>query len=114
MNPGEYNALHVIHIVSVIGMAGAVFYACAAGPETRKRVLMWSGIAATLALLTGLRMAFGIYHAMPGWIWVKLACWLGIAAFAGTAYRRRKTGLWITLTLVLSAVALAMVYWKPF
>ncbi|HWA85758.1 MAG TPA: hypothetical protein VG710_06020 [Opitutus sp.] len=114
MNPGEYNALHVVHLLSLIGLAGTVFYACAGAPETRKRALMWGGIASLLVLLTGIRMAQGIYHGMPGWIWVKLVCWLGLSAFTGVAYRRRaKASLWIVLTLVFAAVALAMVYWQP-
>jgi hypothetical protein len=60
-------------------------------------------------------MAMGIYHGMPGWVWVKLVCWLGLSAFVGLAYKRRaKAGLWITLTLLLVAIALVMVYVKPF
>ena len=37
------------------------------------------------------------------------------AAFVGFAYRRReKAALWIILTLVFGAIALVMVYVKPF
>ena len=115
MNPAEYNALHILHVFSVIVMGATVFYAAAGAPETRKKTLMWSGIASVLALATGARMAMGIYHGMPGWVWVKLVCWLGLSAFVGLAYKRRaKAGLWITLTLLLVAIALVMVYVKPF
>jgi hypothetical protein len=115
MNPAEYNALHIIHVFSVLGMAGAVFYATAGAAETRKKVLMWSGIASLLALATGARMAFGIYHGMPGWVWVKLICWLALSAFVGVAYKRReKAGLWVWLTLIFAALALVMVYTRPF
>ena len=115
MNPAEYNALHIIHVFTVLGLVGTVFYACAAAPETRKRALMWSGIAALIAVLTGMRMAQAIYHTVPVWAWVKTVCWLAISAFVGFAYRRReKASLWIILTLVLAGIALVMVYVKPF
>jgi len=115
MSPAEYNALHIIHVFSVLGLVGTVFYACAGAPETRKRTLMWNGIAAVLVIATGMRMAQGIYHTVPVWAWVKTVCWLAIAAFVGFAYRRReKAALWIILTLVFGAIALVMVYVKPF
>jgi hypothetical protein len=115
MNPSEYNALHVLHLISLLGMIAAVFYAAAGAPETRKKALMWGGIASLVVALTGVRMAQAIYHAMPGWIWVKVVCWLGLAALVGPAYKRRaKAGLWLVLSLVLALVALVMVYYKPF
>lgn len=115
MNPSEYNALHVIHLLSLFFMVGAIFYACAAAPETRKKTLMWSGIAALLVVGTGMRMALGIYQTIAVWAWVKVVCWLGLAALVGIAYKRReKRALWIELTLILVAIALVMVYYKPF
>lgn len=115
MNPQEYNALHILHVFSALLLVGTTFYACAGAPETRKKTLMWSGIASLLVLFTGFRMWQAIYHFSGGWAVVKLVCWLGISAFAGLAYKRRaKAGLWITLTLVLSAIALTMVYVRPF
>ncbi|MCC6415053.1 MAG: hypothetical protein IT582_03990 [Opitutaceae bacterium] len=115
MNPHENNALHILHVLSAIVAIGTIFYACAGTPETRKKTLIWSGIAGLLLLLTGIRLWQGLYGFAGGWAIVKLVCWLGLAAFAGLAYRRReKTSLWITLTVVLTAVALAMVYLRPF
>ncbi|HTJ77535.1 MAG TPA: hypothetical protein VL357_00930 [Rariglobus sp.] len=115
MNPAEYNALHIVHVFSAIALVATVFYACAGAPETRKKVLMWSGIASLLLLLTGIRMWQGLFNFSGGWAVVKIVCWLGLSAFAGLAYKRRaKSGLWITLVLVLSLLALIMVYLKPF
>ena len=115
MNPAESNALHIIHVFSAIALVATVFYAAAGAPETRKKALMWSGIASLLVLLTGIRMWQGLFHFSGGWAIVKLVCWLGLSAFAGLAYKRRaKAGLWITLTLVLSLLAVIMVYLKPF
>jgi hypothetical protein len=99
----------------VLALVGTTFYACAGAPQTRKKVLMWSGIASLLVLLTGLRMWQGVYQFAGGWVWVKLICWLGVSAFAGLAYRRRaQAGLWISLTLALALIAVAMVRLKPF
>jgi len=115
MNQAEYATLHIIHVFAVLGLVASVFYACAADPTTRKRTLMWGGIASLVVAATGMRLAMGIYHAMPAWVWVKVVCWLAISAFSGVAYRRReKAPLWVWLTLGLSAVALVMVYAKPF
>lgn len=115
MSPAEYNALHVVHLLSLLGMVGAIFYACAGAPETRRKALMWSGIATLLVVATGIRMTMGIYHGMPGWIWVKVVCWLGLAGLVGPAYKRRgKAGAFIVVALVLAAIALVMVYAKPF
>jgi hypothetical protein len=116
MNPQELNTLHIVHVLAVLGLTGATFYAFAGAPESRKRVLMWSGIASLLVFLTGLRMWQGLYHFHAGWwIMVKFVCWLGLSAIGGIAYRRRGiTGLLMFITLVLLATALAMVYVRPF
>jgi hypothetical protein len=115
MNPHELNTLHILHVLSVLGLTGATFYAFAGAPESRKRVLMWSGIASLLVLLTGLRMWQALYGFHGAWVVVKLVCWLGLSAISGIAYRRRgATGLLVLVTLALLATALAMVYVRPF
>lgn len=116
MNPQELNTLHILHVLSVLGLTGTIFYAFAGAPESRKRVMMWSGIASLLVLLTGLRMWQEFYHFHAGWwLMVKFVCWLGLSAMSGIAYRRRgAVGLLVVITLVLLAAALAMVYVKPF
>jgi len=115
MNAAELHSLHILHVLAVLVLIGTTFFACAAPADTRKRVLMWSGIASLLVLLTGLRLWQGVYGMAGVWAIVKLICWLGISAFAGVAYRRReKAKLWIALTLALAALALVMVYVKPF
>lgn len=115
MSPFETNLLHVLHVASVVIVIAYTFYAFAAAPETRKRVLMISGIATLLALLTGIRMWQGIYSfEMLGWVVVKIVCWLGLSALTGVAYRRRdKTSALMSVILLLATVALVMVYWKP-
>lgn len=115
MNPTENNALHVLHVLSAIALVGTTFFAFAGAPEARKRTLMWSGIASVLALLTGVRMWQALYHFSGGWVIVKLVCWIGLSALTGIAYKRRgAAGLLGVITVALAAVALYMVYFRPF
>jgi hypothetical protein len=115
MSIPEVNTLHLLHVCSAIFLVGWTFYAFAGPPESRRRVLAYSGIASLLVLLTGLRLWQGMYGFHGGWVVVKLVCWLGLSAIAGMAYRRRsrvQLFLWITVILVTTAVE--MVYFKPF
>ena len=117
INAHELNALIILHIFAVIVLVGTVFYACAGALETRKKVLMWNGIASLVVLLTGGRlwMVLKPTFQQQGWLVVKFVCWLGVSALAGFAYRRReKAGLWMVLALVLALTAVAMVRVKPF
>jgi hypothetical protein len=115
MNPFELNLLHVLHVASIVVVIAYTFYAFAAAPETRKGVLIGTGIATLIVLLTGIRMWQGMFSfAMMGWIVVKILCWLGISALTGVAYRRRdKAAVLMTVVLLLAVVAVVMVYFKP-
>jgi hypothetical protein len=115
MSPFELNLLHVLHIASVVVVIAFTFYAFAAAPETKKSVMIITGIATVLALLTGIRMWQGMFNfSLLGWVLVKIVCWIGLSALTGVAYRRRdKTGALMTVVLLLAVVALVMVYWKP-
>ena len=115
MSLQEVSALHIIHVFAVIAVVASVFYACAAAPETRRKVAKWSGIASLLLFVTGVRMWQGLYHFKGGWVWVKILCFFAIAGFVGVAYRRReKTKLWVVLSLTAALIALVMVYTQPF
>jgi len=117
ISSGELNSLHILHVFGVMVLLGTVFYACAGAPESRKKLLMWSGIASLLVLLTGGRLWGVLKPTFPqqGWLVVKLVCWLGLSGLGGLAYRRReKACLWLALALVLAVTALAMVYVRPF
>jgi hypothetical protein len=117
MNPSaEYYVLHLVHGTAAFVLVGYTFYAFAAPPETRKRTMIWTGVASLVMLLTGIRMWQTMYGFAPaGWLVVKFLCWLGLAALSGIAYRHREkagTLAWIALGLVV--VALTMVFVKPF
>ncbi len=116
MGPPEINALHIVHVSAVLALIAFTFYAFAAPPETRKAVLAVTGLAFVVLALTGIRMWQGLYSfAFLGWIFVKIACALGITALVGLAYRRRsQAGLLMAVILGLAVIALVMVYTKPF
>ena len=96
MNPHEYNALHVLHVLSALVLIGFTFYAFAAPAASRKAVMIWTGVSSLLIFLTGIRMWQGIYAFAGGWAVVKLVAWLALSALAGMGYRRReKAGLFI-------------------
>lgn len=116
MNPNELNIVHIAHVVGVLVLVAFTFFAFAGPAETRKRVLMITGMASLLVLATGIRMWQGLFgfHAF-GWIIVKLFCWLVISGLTGAAYRKRdKANTLMVIVLVLATIAVVMVYAKPF
>ena len=116
MNPHEINLLHVVHVAAVVILIAYTFLGFAGTPDTRKRVLVMTGIASLLILLTGIRMWQGMFaFKMMGWILVKGFCWLVLSALTGVAYRKReKVGALTVIVLGLTVVALVMVYHRPF
>jgi len=116
MNPSESIILHVLHVSAALVLVGWTFYALAAALETRKRALIWTGTASLVLLVTGLRLWQTLYGFAPaGWVFVKMACWLGLAALAGIAYRKReRAGALVWIALILAVTAVTMVYWRPF
>ena len=112
MRPTIY---HILHVSSLLVLFGYTFYAFAAPAETKKRVMMITGIASLVMLVSGFGLLAKLHLGFPGWVIVKLVCWLGISALGGMAYRKRdKAGLFMLLALVLAITAVAMVYVKPF
>ncbi|MSU51722.1 MAG: DUF1516 family protein [Opitutus sp.] len=112
MSPTFY---HILHVSSLIVLLGYTFYAFAAAAETRKKVLMITGVMSLLMLVSGIGLLHKLQLGFPGWAIVKLVCWLGLSAVAGIAYKRRAQADAIMLiTLALAIVAVTMVYLKPF
>jgi hypothetical protein len=109
------NTYLVLHLSSIFVLLGYTFYAFAAPAETRRRVLMITGVAALLVLLSGGAMLAKLHLGFPGWAIVKSVCWLGLAATSGIAYRRRAMAdLFMVIAFVLAITAVAMVYVRPF
>jgi hypothetical protein len=104
---------HVLHVLSLIILTGGAFYAFAGSPDTRKRVLMITGIASLVQLISGV----GLWHKMglsvSAWLIVKLVCWLALSALAGIGYRQRgKAGLFMVIILGVVLLALIAVYYR--
>ncbi|MEY2878737.1 MAG: hypothetical protein RLZZ15_1117 [Verrucomicrobiota bacterium] len=116
MNPRELTALHIVHLVGVLVLIGFTFFAFAGPAETRKRVLMITGVSSLLVLLTGIRMWQGKYSFhLFGWVALKLLCWLGLSAISGIAFRKRElVNPLMIVTLVLAILAVALAFAKPF
>jgi hypothetical protein len=109
------NTYLVLHLSSIFVLLGYTFYAFAAPAETRRRVLMITGVAAVLVLVTGFGMLHRLHLGMPGWAVVKLFCLLGLASITGFAYRRRaQADFFMIVAFVLAITAVAMVYVRPF
>lgn len=113
MSPTVY---YIIHLVSLFVLFGYTFYAFAAPAETRKKVLMITGIASLLVLISGFGLLSKVYqNQFQTWMIVKLVAWLGISALAGLGYRRRgKAGVFAVVAIVLALAAVIAVYKKPF
>ena len=102
-----------LHVAAGFHLTALTFAACAApDPEKRKRSPMLTGI---LSRDAGRRLrAGGPGLRQPGlesWMFVKIACWLGLSALAGIAYRKpEKAGGLMLLGTVLVLVAVGTAY----
>jgi hypothetical protein len=120
---------HVLHVTAIILMAAITFQSCADPDESKKRKrMMLGGIAAFIAFVAGFGLLAKAEPAIggllakaepaigwPGWVIVKLICFLGIAGLSGAAYRSpSKAGTFSLITAVLVAVAVYCVYYRPF
>jgi hypothetical protein len=107
--------LLVIHLSSIFVLLGYTFYAFAAPAETRKRVLMITGTAALVVIMTGGAMLGKMHLGFPGWAIVKLVCAVGLGCMVSFAYRRRaQADAFMMVTFVLAITAVVMVYVRPF
>ena len=107
----------LLHILSLIVLTAHTFMAFAnPAPENRKRTMMITGVAALLLFVSGFGMlSINKIPFATGWVIVKLFCWLGFASLAGIAYRKPECrGMLSKVALVLVAVAIFMVYFRPF
>ena len=106
----------IAHIFSVIILAAITFGALAAPQsENRRFFLMWSGIFALVVFVSGFGLLARLSFGFPGWVTVKLACWLALAALTGLAFRRPDQGRTLTIIAVLAVlIAVGMVVMKPF
>lgn len=112
----SFQFYQLIHFFSAIMLAGIVFAALAnPQPERRRTILIWSGVAALAALVSGFGMLAIGRFGFPGWVFVKLAAWLALAAIAGVAFRRPQQAQPLTIVAVLAVLlAVGAAVLKPF
>ena len=106
----------LIHVTTVILLSSVTFTAFAApNPDNRRTCLMMSGVLSLLVFLTGFGAMGMMGLGFPGWAMVKVVCWLALSGLTGMAFRM--TGQIPTLRIVavvVIAIAVAMVIYKPF
>ena len=108
-------ALIIIHLSSIFVLLGYTFYAFGAPLETKRRVMMITGTATLVALLTGGAMLGRLHLGFPGWAIVKLCCLVGLGCIGSFAYRRKsQADVFMLVTLALAILAVVMVYTRPF
>ena len=121
-----YNTFLIFHLVSVFLLAGVTLNALdfphksngsklAVDPGRRKTALMWSGIFALVAFVTGFGL-LGIGRLdFDGWVIVKIASWLALAVMVPLIFRRVGSTFLLTVVTVSALVlAIVMVISRPF
>jgi hypothetical protein len=105
---------HILHVGALFILAGFTFGALAnPKPETKKKVMMVTGIMSLIVLITGFGMLAVLGLGFPVWIIIKVICWIGLSVIAGVAYRKPDmTGTLSIAAIVLILLAVAAVYWR--
>ncbi|MCS1407829.1 MAG: hypothetical protein M2R45_00990 [Verrucomicrobia subdivision 3 bacterium] len=112
----DQGTFYIIHVLAIIILSGLTFVAFANPVEAqRRKVLMASGISSLLAVIAGFGLSGSFKYGFPGWMIVKLVCWLGLSVMAGIAYRKpQKIPALAGITIALLIIALYMVYFQRF
>lgn len=118
-----YNIVHIVGIIlAMLALGGAAILAIAtpagATPRPTRRLLaILHGIGVFLVLLGGFGMLarLGITHSgFPGWIWVKLAVWVVVAAALFLPRRNPALAKPLLFALpILGGLAAYMAIYKP-
>lgn len=114
MNPIYYSVLHVAAAFVLVAMTFTAF--ADPRPERRRFVMIVGGLASLVMVIAG----FGLHaklniEGFPGWLIVKIVCWLVLSAVSGMAFRR-PTMISMLSMIATAAVVVAVycVYLKPF
>ncbi|RRJ98187.1 hypothetical protein Ga0100231_007370 [Opitutaceae bacterium TAV4] len=102
----------ILHILSLLVLTGGIFYGFAGAPETRKTIMIVTGIASILMLVSGFGLLSKLHsNQIAPWVIIKIVAWLVISALAGIGYRKRdKAPLFLGIILALATLALVSVY----
>jgi uncharacterized membrane protein len=118
-----YNVVHIVGIILVMSALGATaIHAVNGGSRQTNRarglVAALHGVGVLLILIGGFGMLarLGFRHGanFPGWLWVKLAVWVTIAALLAVPYRKPSLAKPVYLALpLLGGLAAYMAIYKP-
>lgn len=118
-----YKVLHILGVLLLFAALGGLSLTVANGATkatstVRKLVAVTHGIAMFIILLGGFGTLarMGLAHGnLPGWILVKLACWVVLGVLVAIPYRRPALARPIFWSLpVIGAIAVIMAIYKPF
>jgi hypothetical protein len=118
-----YNVVHIVGIVLAMSALGATaIHALNGGTRQTNRaralVAALHGVGVLLILVGGFGMLarLGFRHGanFPGWLWVKLAVWVAVAALVVVPYRRPALAKPVYVALpILGGLAAYMAIYKP-
>ena len=117
-----YKVLHILGVLLLFAALGGLSLTVANGAtratsSVRKLVAITHGIAMFIILLGGFGALarMGLAHGnLPGWILVKLACWVVLGVLVAIPYRRPLLARPIFWSLpVIGAIAVIMAIYKP-
>ena len=112
----SFQFYQVLHLFTVVMLGGVTFAALANPlPERRRTILIWSGVNALAVLVSGFGMLAIGGFGFPGWVFIKLAAWLALAAIAGIAFRRPQQAQQLMIVVVVALLlAVGAAVLKPF
>lgn len=112
----QIEIFHILHVSCAVMLVAINFWAFASPkPEQKRQLMKWSGIASLGAVVGGFGLQGMLHVGFPGWLVIKIICWLGLSAIAGFAYRHpERVGTYVKLTIALAVLAVSAVYLRPF
>ena len=107
---------YFLHVFSIILLTGFTF-GIAASPQKGKKKFMaiLTGILSLVALVAGAGLMSKLHNNnwLQVWVIVKILAWLFVSGLGGMAYKKSKSFVQ-TVLIVAVAMALYMVYFRPF
>ena len=112
----SHSPFYILHVLSLFMLVGTMFAALANPVPERKRIMMMcSGVASLFVMLSGFGMLGMLKFGWPGWVLVKIVCWLVLSALVAVPFRTAgKERALFGATVAVISLALVMVYLKPF
>lgn len=107
-----YQFLHVACFFLFVAMTQRALAAPAARAPGPVKITLGVGI---LGLIAGFGLLSKMGYGFPGWVIVKILCWLAISAMPFLVLKNPTRAKQLTLTTIaVVLVAIGMVYYRPF